>query len=176
MKHFFLMALCFPCLCCFGQSDKKTTVSAIGNFVVALKGLGYAEVGLGGELTASFFSKHRLQPIIEAHAARFKDNIFEYSPSSGKIAKTAVYTATVGPQYFISKKVAISVTIGTAWYKALDTDYHFGYGFKYSVSGFLGSKERLITKIFTVHVPTKEPANIYQGPIVYMGLAAGYRF
>lgn len=161
---------------CPGQSRKKINVSSTGNFVVAMKGLGHTEVGLGGELAASFLSNKILRTLIEVHTARFKDNMYEYDIASGKIAKTAVYTATVGPQYFITRKIALSVTVGPAWYKALDTEYHLGYGFKYSASSFLGSKGHLIAKIFTIHIPTKKSVTIYEGPILYMGIGIGYCF
>lgn len=176
MKNVILIAFCFISFCCFGQFEKSTSFSTTGNFNIALKGLGYAEVGLGAGLSASFFSKHRLQAVIEAQTARFKDNLHEYDVITGEIAKTAVYTVGAGPQLCISRRIALSVTYGPCWYKALYTDYSFGYGFQYSISGFWDSKRRFITKVFMVHIPAKEPPIQYAGPIQYLGLTAGYRF
>lgn len=115
MIHLFLMLFCFLSFSCLGQFDKRITFSATGNFNIALKGLGYADVGLGGSLVASFFSKHRLQAVIETQAGNFKDNLHEYDIVTDEILKTAIYTVSLVPQYFISKQIALSVTSGLSW-------------------------------------------------------------
>ena len=91
--------------------------------------------------------------------------------ATGNTAKRAnVYSIKVGPQFFIFKNIALSATCGPAWHVVREFNYSIDYGFKYSVTGFLGNKRQFMIKGFIVDIPIK------QQDIFYVGLAAGLRF
>ena len=172
MKQLSLILFTIIQLSCFGQFDKNTTVRATANFNFTLNGLGTNDAGVGLAVDASFFSKHRLQALIETSADWFfGDKLLVLDSATGKAAKSAaVYSIKAGPQFFISKNVALSITYGPSWYVVRDFKYSVDNGFKYSITGFLGKKRRFIAKAFMVNIPTK------QQNIQYVGLAAGLRF
>ena len=172
MKHLALILFTIIQLSCFGQFDKSTTLRATANFNFTLNGLATNDAGVGLGIDASFFSKHRLQALIETSADWFfGDKLLILDSATGKAAKsTAVHSIKVGPQFFITKSIALSATYGPAWYVVRDFSYSIDYGFKYSITGFLGDKRRFIAKAFIVNIPTE------QQDIRYVGLAAGLRF
>lgn len=58
---------------------------------------------------------------------------------TGKEAKNAaVYSIKAGPQYFLSKNLALAVTHGPTWYVVREFIYTITSGFKVSIMGFLG--------------------------------------
>jgi hypothetical protein len=172
MKQVCLIFFIITQLSCFGQFDKSITLRATANFNFALNGLATNDAGVGLGIDASFFSKHRLQALIETSADWFiGDKLLVLDSATGKAAKSAaVHSVKIGPQIFITKNLAVSATYGPAWYTVRDFNYSMDYGFKYSVTGFLGDKRRFTAKVFIVDIPTK------QRSVLYLGLAAGVRF
>jgi hypothetical protein len=158
--------------CCFSQFDKSVSLRATGNFEFALNGLATNTNGIGFAFDAAFFSKHRLQALVEVNADRFfGDKFLVIDTATGKEAKrAAVLSIKAGPQFFVTKNIALSATYGPAWHVVREFKYSLDYGFQYSVTGFLGNQRRFIVKVFMVSIPTEE-LNIQ-----YIGLAAGYRF
>ena len=173
MKHLFtfLMSI-ITVISCFGQFEKATTFRATANFNIVLDGLATNDAGVGLGLDASFFSKSRLQALIETSADRFiGDKLLVVNPTTGKEAKSAaIYSIKVGPQFFITRRFALAATYGPAWHVLRDFDYTIDYGFKYSITGFLGKQKRLVTKVFMVNIPVEEQQ------IQYLGFSAGFRF
>lgn len=158
-------------LSCFAQFDKSITYRATANFNAVLNGLATNDAGIGVGLDASLFSKYRLQALIETSAERFIGDKLLITDSTGKPAKSAaVYSVKAGPQFFLSKNLALSVTYGPVWYVLREFKYSMDYGLKYSITGFLGVQRRFVTKVFMVNIPTSEQK------IQYLGLAGGYRF
>ena len=172
MKQVCLLFFMITQLSSFGQFDKSTTLRATANFNLTLNGLATNDAGVGLGIDASFFSKHRLQALIETSADWFiGDKLLVLDSVTGKAAKSAaVRSIKIGPQFFITKRIAVSVTYGPAWHTVRAFNYSMDYGFKYSVTGFLGNKRRFTTKVFMVDIPVKERN------ILYLGLAAGVRF
>ena len=173
MKHLFtfLMSLS-TVVTCFGQLEKATTFRATANFNIVLDGLATNDAGVGLGLDASFFSKSKLQALVETSADRFiGDKLLVADPITGKEAKgAAVFSVKAGPQFFITRNLALAATYGPAWHVLRDFDYTVDYGFKYSITGFLGNQKRFVTKVFMVNIPVEEQQ------IQYLGIAAGFRF
>lgn len=172
MKSLCLIFFIVTQLSGFGQFNKSITLRATTNFNFTLNGLATNVAGVGLGIDASFFAKHRLQALIETSADWFfGDKLLVFDSTSGKVAKSAaVHSVKIGPQFFITKNLAVSATYGPAWYIVRDFNYSIDYGFKYSVTGFLGDKRRFMAKVFIVDIPIK------QQNILYLGLAAGVRF
>lgn len=172
MKQLVLILFTITQLSCFGQFDKSITLRATVIFNITLNGLATNNAGVGLGMDASFFSKHRLQALIETSADWFiGDKLLTLDSATGKSAKSAaVNTIKAGPQFFISKNLALSATYGPTWSVVRDFNYSLDYGFKYGVTGFLGNKRQFMAKVFMVDINTKPQE------ILYLGFAAGVRF
>lgn len=173
MKHLFTFLFSLAtAITCFGQFEKSTTFRATANFNIVLDGLATNDAGVGLGLDASFFSKSKLQALVETSADRFiGDKLLVADPITGKEAKgAAVFSVKAGPQFFITRNLALAATYGPAWHVLRDFDYTVDYGFKYSITGFLGNQKRFVTKVFMVNIPVEEQQ------IQYLGIAAGFRF
>lgn len=172
MKNLFLILFSITSVSCFGQFDRATTLRATANFNIVLEGLATNDAGVGLGLDASLFSKKRLQALIETSVDRFiGDKLLVVDPATGKEAKNAaVYSIKAGPQLFITKNLALAATYGPAWHVVQDFNYSLDYGFKFSITAFLGDQRRFIAKIFMVNIPAEEQK------IQYLGVAAGFRF
>lgn len=171
MKRLLILLFAITTLTCFGQLNESVSLRATGNINAVLKGLGANSIGAGLGLDVSFFSKHRLQALVETSTDRFMgDKMLVFDSATGKTGRTAVYSFKAGPQLFVTKNIALSATYGPSWYKVNDIDYSMRYGFKYSITGFLGAQRRFITKVFVINIPTAA-LNIQ-----YAGFALGHRF
>jgi hypothetical protein len=143
---------------------------ATGNFDFKTKGLALNDAGFGIDLSASIFSKYKLQLLLETSTDRFiGDKQFIVADEGRENKSPAIYSIKAGAQYFISRKIAFSTTFGPAWYSIQAIGFTRDYGFQFGVTGFFGDKRRLVTKIFMVDIP-KDNLNIR-----YFGLALGYR-
>jgi hypothetical protein len=168
-----LLVLTFSLIVMISQAQfhEGTSFRATANFNIVLKGLATNEAGAGLGFDASFFSKHRLQLILETSADRYiGDKVLVFNSRTGEHAKTAVYGLRSGPQFFLTKSVAVAVTYGPSWHKVRDFDYSMNGGFKYSLTGFLGANRNCVVKLFMVDI------NAAVQHIQYLGLAAGVRF
>ena len=173
MKHLFtFLFFFFIFTSCFGQFDKLVTFQAKANFNIALNGLATNDAGIGVGFDASFFSKSRLQAIIEASADRFfGDKLLIIDPVSGKEGKSAaVYSIKAGPQFFITKNLAAATAYGPAWHVVRDVDYSLDFGFTHSLTCFFGRERRFVAKVFLVDIQ----ADVRR--VQYLGVAAGLRF
>ncbi|HVG16656.1 MAG TPA: hypothetical protein VM935_16900 [Chitinophagaceae bacterium] len=172
MKQVLLIFLSIIQLSCFAQFDKPVTIRATTNFNIALKGLATNDAGIGVGIDASFFSTHKLQVLLETSADWFfGDKLLIIDASTGeKVKSAAVHSLRLGPQFFIHKNLALSITYGPAWSVVQDTDYSLHGGLKYGATGFLGKKRNVIAKLFMVNIPAAEQT------IHYLGLAGGFRF
>jgi hypothetical protein len=155
----------------FTQLIKNTSLQATGTIDVILKGLFMNEVGAGIGFDALFFSKHKLQAIIETNADYFVgDKFLVWDTLSGKQAKSAkVYSIKAGPQFFVSKRIAISATYGPSWHTARSINYSITGDFKYSVTAYLGPKKCFIIKLFLLNI-------LAERTIQYIGFSVGRRF
>lgn len=171
MRHLILILFLITAVSSFAQFDRSVSLRTTANFNVALEGLGVDDASVGFGLDASFLSKHRLQAIVETSLDHFfGDKSLYIDTITGKDAKTNVYGVKAGPQFFITKNFALSATYGPAWNKVRDFDYTRNYGFKYSITGFLGERRCFIAKVFMVNIPAQDRK------IQYLGFAAGFRF
>jgi len=169
MRHLILILFLITAVSGFSQFDKSISLRTTGNFNVALGGLGVDDAGVGFGLDASFLSKHRLQAIVETSLDHFfGDKSLYIDRITGKDAKTNIYSIKAGPQFFITRNLALSATYGPTWYKVRDFDYTRNYGFKYSITGFFGERKRFIAKVFMVNIPAQDRK------IQYLGFAAGF--
>ena len=168
---FFLLSTMLQ-LSCFGQFDKSVTLNATINFDATLNGLATNDVGSGLGIDASFFSKHRLHALIETSADWFfGDKLLVYDSTIGKSAKSAaVYSIKAGPQFFVTKHIALSATYGPAWHVVRNFRYSLDDGFKLSVTAFMGNRRHFVTRLFLVDIPSG------QQTIRYVGLAVGVRW
>jgi hypothetical protein len=171
MKLLIAIVICFFTKTSYGQFDKSFSLMATGNFDFKTKGLALNDAGFGIGLDGSLFSKHKLQLLLETSTDRFiGDKQFILADEGRENKSPAIYSIKVGPQFFISKNIALSTTFGPAWHSIQAIGFTRDYGFKFGATGFLGDKRRLVTKIFMVYIP-KDNLNIR-----YFGLALGYRF
>ncbi|MEJ7912443.1 MAG: hypothetical protein WKF70_04765 [Chitinophagaceae bacterium] len=159
-------------LSCLAQFDKPLSVRATANFNGVREGLATNDAGFGLGLDVSFFSTHRLQALIETSADWFVgDKLLVINATTGESSKpAAVHSIKFGPQFFVHKSLALSVTYGPAWSVLQDWQYSRNNGIKYSVTGFVGRERKTIAKLFMVNLPTP------QNRIQYFGFAAGIRF
>ena len=157
---------------CSGQFDKQITFRATANFNVVIGGLATNDAGAGLELNASFFSRKKLQLVVEGSGDLFiGDKFMVVDAVDGRAAKNAaVYSFKAGPQYFVTKNIAIAATCGPTWHVLREFDYTLDIGFKYSFNAFWGKRRSFITRLFFVQIPT-ESQNIQ-----YLGIGAGLRF
>jgi hypothetical protein len=171
MKLSIFSIVFFLSLSSFAQFDKPFILSATSNFNFKTNGLATNDAGLGLSFDAFFFSKNKLQLLIETSADWFIGDKFLITDANGRNAKGAViYSIKAGPQFFIIERLALSVTYGPAWHRIRDFEFTTNYGFKYAVTGFLTEKKRFATKLFLVAIPKKDLN------IKYFGLSLGYRF
>ncbi|HEX8315273.1 MAG TPA: hypothetical protein VF609_09780 [Flavisolibacter sp.] len=173
MKHLFTFLFSYLCVTtCLAQHQQATTLRASINFNIALNGLATNDAGVGLGLDASFFSKRRLQALIETSADRFiGDKLLLLDTITGKKGKSAaVYSIRVGPQLFVSENIALAATYGPSWHVVRDFGYTLDGGFKYSITFFFGKEKSFIAKMFMVNIPVEERK------IQYLGIAAGFQF
>jgi hypothetical protein len=157
---------------CFGQFDKFVTLRATGHLNVLLNGLGMNEIGAGIGLDASLFSKGRLQMLFEGSTNHFTgDKSLRIDSITGRHAmNAAVYYFKVGPQYFITRNLAFAVTYGPSWHVSQDFEYTLDNGVKYSITGFWGPRQKVITRMSLSDIPNNKER------IKYLSFAAGIRF
>lgn len=172
MRQLLLLLFYITALSCFGQFAKPVTLRATVNMNIPIAGLGTNNFGAGLGLDASFFSRNKLQAIVEASADRFiGDKLLVVNIVTGKEAKNAaVYSIKAGPQYFLNQNFALAVTYGPTSYVVREFTYTMTGGFKLSITGFLGEQKRFVTNAFLVNIPNEQQS------LRYFGLAAGYRF
>jgi len=170
MKTLFVVLFCLAVTTAFGQVRKPIALSTTARFNVTVDGLANHDAGYGVGIDASFFSKHRLQLLVESSADRFiGDKLLVVDP--GKEAKkAAAFALRAGPQFFFSKRLALSATYGPSWHVVHDFSYSVDGSYSYGLTGFAGNKGGVIVKLFGVTLP-KEGENIQ-----YVGLAVGFKF
>jgi hypothetical protein len=158
---------------CFAQFDKQVVARATANFNIVLDGLGTNDAGVGLGLDISFFSKRKLQLVLEGSGDWFIGDKLGIADSLGEYIHTKsarAYSLRLGPQYFINKNIAVSVTYGPAWYVFRATEYVTDHSFRYSIIGFWGKRRHFTTKVFLSQIGTRRPN------VSYLGIAAGMRF
>ena len=172
MRSIYLLLFSIASLQGFSQFEKSTSIHLTANFNFALTGVATNTGGAGAGCSASFFGKHRLQALVEANANYFfGDKFLIIETSTGRKPKTAgAHSIKAGPQYFLTKNMALSITYGAAWYTIREFEYTMSDAFKYSVTGFFGPKKRFVTQLSFTSVSS--PGN----PIRFIALAAGHRF
>lgn len=171
MKLLIILIFCFLSTKSYCQFDKSFSFVTSANLDFKTKGLATNEAGMGMSLDAFLFAKHKLQLIIETSADQFIGDKLLIEDAQGRENKrAAIYTIKAGPQFFLSKKIALSTTIGPAWHSIEAVGFTRDYGFKFGITGFPGHKRRLVTKIFMVDI-LRDNLNIQ-----YFGLQLGFRF
>lgn len=171
MKLIIIIIFCFLSTLSYGQFDKSFSVITAANFNFNTKGLATNEAGVGIGVDAMLFAKHKLQLLIETSADQFfGDKLLTVDARGRENKNAAIYTIKAGPQFFLSKKIALLTTIGPAWHSIEAVGFTRDYGLKFAVAGFLGHKRRLVARIFMVDIP-RDNLNIQ-----YLGLQLGFRF
>jgi hypothetical protein len=171
MKLLIILIICFLSTKSYCQFNKSFSLITSVNFDFKTKGLATNEAGAGISLDAIVFAKHKLQLLIETSADQFIGDKSFAEDAQGRENKSAtIYTIKAGPQFFLSKRIALSTTIGPAWHSIEAVGFTRNYGFKFTVTGFLGHKRKLVTNLFMVDIP-KDNLNIQ-----YFGLQLGFRF
>lgn len=166
-----IVIFCFLLARSYGQFDRSFSIITSANFNFNTKGLATNEAGVGISADAILFAKHKLQLLIETSSERFiGDKLLTVDARGRENKNAAIYTIKAGPQFFLSKKIALSTTIGPAWHSIEAVGFTRDYGLKFAVAGFLGHKRRLVARIFMVDIPN-DNLNIR-----YLGLQLGFRF
>ena len=170
MKIIFITIFYLLSVASFAQNSRPVNLLATGNFNSKLRGFGTNNAGVGLSLNASFFARHKLQLLAEANAETFFGNKLLIINQEGKESKApAIYSFTAGPQFFISKNIALSVTYGPYRYSIEDIGFTNDFGFRFGITGFAGRKKRFVTKLFMTEIPKSYD-------IQYFGIGVGYRF
>lgn len=173
MKHLLIGLFCLVATAtAFSQFNKPVSASTTARLSAVINGLATNEAGYGVGVDVAFFSKNRVQLLVESSWDCFiGDKLLVIDPVSGKEARKAtVYAFGVGPQVFLSKRLAFSATYGPAWHVLRNIHYSLDDGFKVSLTGFSGNKDHFMAKLFGAAVPTRERT------IQYVGLAVGLRW
>lgn len=170
MKVIIITIFLLLSLTSFAQSNKPVNLAAIGNFNFKLRGFGTNDAGVGLGLNASFFARHKLQLLAEANAETFFGSKLLIINQEGRENKApAIYSFTAGPQFFISKNIAFSVTGGSYLHSIEAVGFTNDFGFRFGITGFAGRKRRFVTKLFMTEIPKDYD-------IQYFGVGVGYRF
>ena len=171
MKTLIILIFCFVSAKSYSQFDKPFSLITSVNLDFKLKGLATNETGVGINIDAILFAKHKLQLLLQTSADQFIGDKSLIIDAQGRENKSAtIYTIHAGPQYFVSKRIALSTTIGPAWHSIQAIGFSHDLGFKFAATGFLGPKRKLVTRIFMVNI-IKENLNVR-----YFGLQLGFRF
>lgn len=171
MKPLIILVFCFLSTQSYCQFDKSFSLITSANFNFNTKGLATNEAGVGISADAILFAKHKLQLLIETSADRFiGDKLLIVDDQGRENKNAAIYIIHAGPQFFLSKAIALSATIGPAWHSIEAVGFTRDYGLKFAAAGFLGHKRRLVARIFMVNIPN-DNLNIQ-----YLGLQLGFRF
>ena len=171
MKYLLLIIISISSLPCFGQAAKFIDLQVIGNINFKTRGLATNDAGVGINLDAALFSTHKLQLLVEGSSAVFIGDKLLVTDSMERKAESAViHSITAGLQYFISKKIAVSVLYGFNWHRIRAFEFTQDDGYKFCVTGFTGNKKRTLIQFFMVDVPRKEI------DIRYFGIGIGYKF
>lgn len=171
MKLFVVLICCLFSGYSYTQFNKQVSLVASTNFNFRTRGLGLNDAGLGLNVNAIVFAKHKLQLLLETSVDAFiGSKAFSYL-DEGRLNKTPLfYTLKAGPQFFLFKHLALSATAGPASYSFESVGFMTACAFKFAVTGFLGQEKRLATSVILVKIPNK---NI---DIQYLGFQIGYRF
>ena len=126
-------------LCWFGavaQIDQPVTVSAGVHFNSFVRGIGTNDAGAGLDLRISIFTRHRLHALIDASAARFiGDKRYIVDGTTGEEAVNArLYNLHAGPELFLTKRLAVSISYGCSWHKIRSFDYSTDRTFQYGLT------------------------------------------
>ena len=171
MKTLIILVCSFLSTKSYCQFDKSFSLITSANLNLKTKGLATNDAGVGISLDALLFAKHKLQLLVETGTDKFIGDKLFIVDDQGRQNKTAtIYTIKAGPQFFLTKNIALSTTIGPAWHSIRAIGFSRDYGFKFAITGFHGVKRRIVTKIFLVEI-LKDNLNIR-----YFGLQLGYRF
>ena len=171
MKILLILVFSFLSTKSYCQFDKSFSLIASANLNLKTRGLATNDAGVGISLDALLFAKHKLQLLVETGTDKFIGDKLFIVDDKGRQNKTAtIHTIKAGPQFFLTKNIALSTTIGPAWHSIRAIGFSRDYGFKFAVTGFLGVKRRIVTKIFMVEI-LKDNLNVR-----YFGLQLGYRF
>ena len=171
MKTLIILFFSFLSTKSYCQFYKSFSLITSANLNFKTRGLATNDAGVGINLDALLFAKHKLQLLLETSTEKFIGDKLFIIDDQGRQNKTAtIYTIKAGPQFFVTKNIALSTTIGPAWHSVRAIGFSRDYGFKFAVTGFLGDKRRFVTKVFMVEI-LKDNLNIR-----YFGLQLGYRF
>lgn len=172
MKYLFILPLLLFTITSYGQFNHFVSLRTTINFAVGQKELANAadDAGYGLSVDVSFFSKHKLQALFMADVNSFFGNKVYYLQNEGRQNKNAdIYSIRIGPQYFISKRIAFSATAGPAWHAIETVGFSRNMAYQLMGTGFWGKRKKLVTQLFFTEIP-KPVANIQ-----YIGLGLGYR-
>lgn len=171
MKRYLFLLPLLVALHAQGQFDRKVFMDFTGNFFAGQKAFNLDNAGYGLSLDASFPGYSRWQVTVSPNAGHFFGDKILYIPDEGRVNDgPVVYNLFAGPQYFITKRIAISLTAGLSWYSIHTRGFSTGAGYQAAATGFLGKKRRFVLKFLFTEIP-KKVKNLQ-----YMGIGVGYRF
>ena len=171
MKALIILVFSFLSAKSYCQFGKSFSLITSANLNFKTRGLATNDAGVGISLDALLFANRKLQLLFETSTDKFFGDKLFIVDGQGRQNKTAtIYTIKAGPQFFLTKNIALSTTIGPAWHSIRAIGFSRDYGFKFAITGFHGVKRKIVTKIFLVEI-LKDNLNIR-----YFGLQLGYRF
>ena len=171
MKTLIILVFSFLSTKSYCQFGKSFSLITSANLNFKTRGLATNNAGVGISLDALLFAKRKLQLLFETSTDNFFGDKLFIVDDQGRQNKTAtIHTIKAGPQFFLTKNIALSSTIGPAWHSIRAIGFSRDYGFKFAITGFHGVKRRIVTKLFIVEI-LKDNLNIR-----YFGLQLGYRF
>lgn len=170
MKTFIITIFYLLPLVSSAQDNRPVNLAATGNFNFTTHGFGTNNAGAGLGLNASFFAGHKLQVLTEANAEIFFGSKLLIIGREGKESQApAIFSFMAGPQFFISKNIAFSVTGGPYRHSIEEIGFTNELGFRFGITAFSGRKRRFVTKLFMTDIPKGYD-------IQYFGVGVGYRF
>ena len=172
MKYHLIITSLLCWLNGLAQIDQPVTVSAALHLNSFVKGIGTNDAGAGLDFSISIFTPHRLHALIDASAARFiGDKRYIVDGTTGEEAVNArLYNLHAGPELFVTKRLALSISYGCSWHKIRAFDYSTDRGLKYGLTTWLGKQRSIVGKIFLVSI------NAPNRRMQYLATGLGYRF
>ncbi len=169
MRYITTLFFCITLTRSFSQFKKDISLTAAPHFNFGTSGLGANDAGAGFGFNAAFFSKQKLQAIIESNYDAFFGDKILYVDAGRTLKNPSAYSVALGPQYFGIKNICVSATGGLAWHRIGEAAFSTDFTYRVGLTGFLGKKKHVVLNamLSTIAVP--------ESPVRYFSAGVGYR-
>lgn len=171
MRRLLTFVFCISLVSGFCQSHTGVSLQASAHLHFGANGLGANDAGAGLAFGAAFFIKHTLHALAETTADYFFGDKTYYTDVTGKELKGPVlYSLKFGPQYAVSKNLALSATFGPTLHRIYQAAFTTGYGFRFGAMERIGKQHNILVKAAATTVSRVE------APVHYFSFGVGYCF